>query len=173
MASIINKLRAKKLPAKKKFLQRFDEKTIIANTKYDNMKEEIRELPELYWNQSVTHDKEDMPDLETLNFNYRPKRCFICENDIKLDYKNHRLLSQFCSPYTGQLYGRHITGLCIPMQERISNLINTSQSFGYMPKYMKDKYFLDDPLLIKHQLRSIATYRRMEEKKKKSEEMQD
>ncbi|CAH8601028.1 unnamed protein product, partial [Schistosoma rodhaini] len=58
------------------------------------------------------------------------KKCFICEKNIPLDYKNVRLLSQFVSPYTGRIYGRHITGMCIPMQKRISKLIIRSRQFG-------------------------------------------
>uniref|UniRef100_A0A183A1P7 RT18C protein n=1 Tax=Echinostoma caproni TaxID=27848 RepID=A0A183A1P7_9TREM len=58
------------------------------------------------------------------------KRCFLCKHNIELDYKNVRLLSQFVSPYTGRIYGRHITGLCIPMQKRISTLITRSRQFG-------------------------------------------
>ncbi|VDQ05991.1 unnamed protein product [Trichobilharzia regenti] len=62
------------------------------------------------------------------------KKCFICEKNIPLDYKNVRLLSQFVSPYTGRIYGRHITGMCIPMQKRISQLITKSRQFGFMIK---------------------------------------
>ncbi|XP_065260754.1 small ribosomal subunit protein bS18m isoform X3 [Emys orbicularis] len=36
-----------------------------------------------------------------------PKRCVLC--GINVDYKNVQLLSQFVSPYTGRIYGRHIT----------------------------------------------------------------
>nr|VZI40656.1 unnamed protein product [Spirometra erinaceieuropaei] len=63
---------------------------------------------------------------------YEPpkKKCFLCKNNVDLDYKNVRLLSQFVSPYTGRIYGRHITGLCIPMQKRIAQLIKRSRKFG-------------------------------------------
>ncbi|KAA0199374.1 Mitochondrial ribosomal protein S18C [Fasciolopsis buskii] len=91
------------------------------------------------------------------------KRCFLCEHNIELDYKNVRLLSQFVSPYTGRIYGRHITGLCIPMQKRISKLITRSRQFGkqflasqcastdiaystgFMPFENKETVFLKDP----------------------------
>lgn len=70
----------------------------------------------------------------------RPRQCFICRHNIELDYKVHnftlcifknvQLLSQFVSPYTGRVYGRHITGLCIPMQKRVAQLIERSRKFG-------------------------------------------
>ncbi|THD18456.1 Mitochondrial ribosomal protein S18C [Fasciola hepatica] len=66
------------------------------------------------------------------------KRCFLCEHNIDLDYK-------FVSPYTGRIYGRHITGLCIPMQKRISKLITRSRQFGFMPFESKETVFLKDP----------------------------
>merc|ERR1719231_1093347 len=75
--------------------------------------------------------------------------------DVKLNFKNSRLLSQFCSPYSGRIYGRHITGLCIPMQEQLSNLIHISRQFGFMPKHMKNPNFLNDPVLSKQRLRSL------------------
>ena len=45
-------------------------------------------------------------------------------------FQNTRLLSQFVSPHTGQIYGRQVTGLCLFMQKRISKLIKRSQFFG-------------------------------------------
>jgi hypothetical protein len=41
--------------------------------------------------------------------------------------QNAQLLSQFVSPFTGRIYGRHITGLCTPMQRWIALLIKRSQ----------------------------------------------
>ena len=38
------------------------------------------------------------------------KNYILCGNHV--DYKNIQLLSQFMSPFTGCIYGRHITGLC-------------------------------------------------------------
>ncbi|XP_073196653.1 small ribosomal subunit protein bS18m isoform X2 [Lepidochelys kempii] len=59
-----------------------------------------------------------------------PKRCVLC--GINVDYKNVQLLSQFVSPYTGRIYGRHIT--------------------GFMPVVYKDPTFLNDPKIcdIRH-----------------------
>ncbi|XP_047229127.1 28S ribosomal protein S18c, mitochondrial isoform X2 [Girardinichthys multiradiatus] len=36
------------------------------------------------------------------------KGCVLCS--ITVDFKNIQLLSQFISPHTGRIYGRHITG---------------------------------------------------------------
>ena len=36
-------------------------------------------------------------------------------------------LSQFVSPFTGRIYGRHITGLRYHMQERIAKLIEVTK----------------------------------------------
>ena len=83
----------------------------------------------------------DMPD--PFEKNYR--RCFLCRNDVHLDHKNVRLLSQFVSPYTGRIYGRAITGLCIPMQKRVAGLIKRSRESGYMPYLFKDAKYLHDP----------------------------
>ncbi|BHF57392.1 28S ribosomal protein S18c, mitochondrial [Sparganum proliferum] len=72
----------------------------------------------------------DVPTELTDPYEPPKKKCFLCKNNVDLDYKNVRLLSQFVSPYTGRIYGRHITGLCIPMQKRISQLIKRSRKFG-------------------------------------------
>ncbi|XP_036708465.1 28S ribosomal protein S18c, mitochondrial isoform X1 [Balaenoptera musculus] len=37
------------------------------------------------------------------------KKCILCGK--RVDYKNVQLLSQFISPFTGCIYGRHITGI--------------------------------------------------------------
>ncbi|CAG5133553.1 unnamed protein product [Candidula unifasciata] len=72
-------------------------------------------------------------------------RCFICRYNIEVDHKNIRLLSQFVSPFTGRIYGRQITGLCIPMQNRVSQLIKRARLSGFMPFILKDPKYLQDP----------------------------
>ena len=46
--------------------------------------------------------------------------CVLCprqyQESIVPDYKNPKLLSQFVSPHTGNVYQSHITGLCKYMQ---------------------------------------------------------
>ncbi|XP_029455335.1 28S ribosomal protein S18c, mitochondrial isoform X2 [Rhinatrema bivittatum] len=52
------------------------------------------------------HD--DLPKEMENPYKELPKKCILC--GISIDYKNTQLLSQFISPYTGRIYGRHITG---------------------------------------------------------------
>ncbi|CAH0401738.1 unnamed protein product [Chilo suppressalis] len=76
------------------------------------------------------------------------KQCILCKLNITPDYKNYRLLSQFQSPYTGRIYGRHITGLCRKKQFQVETEITKAQNCAYMPYYYKDKRFLKDPKLF-------------------------
>uniref|UniRef100_A0A8C4X8H4 Small ribosomal subunit protein bS18m n=1 Tax=Erpetoichthys calabaricus TaxID=27687 RepID=A0A8C4X8H4_ERPCA len=79
-----------------------------------------------------------------------PKKCTLC--GIPVDYKNVQLLSQFISPHTGRIYGRHITGLCGKKQKEISKAIKKSHYMGFMPVVFKEPAFLKDPNIcsIKH-----------------------
>ncbi|XP_039615621.1 28S ribosomal protein S18c, mitochondrial isoform X2 [Polypterus senegalus] len=79
-----------------------------------------------------------------------PKKCTLC--GISVDYKNVQLLSQFISPNTGRIYGRHITGLCGKKQREISKAIKKSHYMGFMPVVFKEPAFLKDPNVcsIKH-----------------------
>uniref|UniRef100_A0A8C4UEG5 Small ribosomal subunit protein bS18m n=1 Tax=Falco tinnunculus TaxID=100819 RepID=A0A8C4UEG5_FALTI len=72
-----------------------------------------------------------------------PKRCVLC--GINVDYKNVQLLSQFVSPHTGCIYGRHITGLCNKKQKEITKAIKRAHVFGFMPVMYKSPSFLTDP----------------------------
>ncbi len=91
----------------------------------------------------------DMP-LSGLPNPYEPpaKRCIICQHNVHVDYKNVRLLSQFVSPHTGQIYGRHITGLCVFMQRYIAKCIKRSRISGFMPYVLKDPHYITDPKLF-------------------------
>ncbi len=61
----------------------------------------------------------------------RPKKvCILCKHGIEPNYKNIRLLYQFVSPYTGKVYGKHITGLCKDKQEKIEKEMQVAASFG-------------------------------------------
>ncbi|XP_064603592.1 small ribosomal subunit protein bS18m-like isoform X2 [Liolophura sinensis] len=91
----------------------------------------------------------DLPLTEMESPYKKPRRrCVLCKYNVDLDYKNTQLLSQFTSPYTGRIYGRHITGLCIPMQRRISQLIQRSRKAGFMPFLLKETVYLNDPKLF-------------------------
>ncbi|XP_072310252.1 small ribosomal subunit protein bS18m [Eucyclogobius newberryi] len=71
------------------------------------------------------------------------KGCILC--NVNVDYKNIQLLSQFISPHTGRIYGRHLTGLCGKKQKEISKAIKKAQSMGFMPVTHKHPQFMRDP----------------------------
>ncbi|XP_053659904.1 28S ribosomal protein S18c, mitochondrial [Anopheles marshallii] len=75
-------------------------------------------------------------------------QCILCKHGINPDYKNVQLLSQFQSPYTGRVYGRHITGLCKNRHEQVEREIIKAQNAGFMPTYHKAVDFLNDPKLF-------------------------
>jgi small subunit ribosomal protein S18 len=64
-------------------------------------------------------------------FEREKAQCILCQYKIVPDYKNVKLLSQFVSPYTGRIYGRHITRLCATQQARLEKEIIKSQSAGW------------------------------------------
>ncbi|XP_055526661.1 28S ribosomal protein S18c, mitochondrial [Wyeomyia smithii] len=75
-------------------------------------------------------------------------QCILCKHNITPDYKNVQLLSQFQSPYTGRVYGKHITGLCKTQQEQIETEIVKAQNAGLMATYHKAVHFMNDPRLF-------------------------
>jgi len=75
-------------------------------------------------------------------------QCLLCKHNIQPDYKNVKLLSQFQSPYTGRIYGRHITGLCKNMQIKVETEIKKAQNSGMMGYYHKNVTFLKDPKIF-------------------------
>ncbi|XP_072377641.1 small ribosomal subunit protein bS18m [Diabrotica undecimpunctata] len=91
----------------------------------------------------------DAPDFEMENPYEKEKvQCILCKHKIEPDYKNVRLLSQFQSPYTGRIYGRHITGLCKRQQQKVEKEIVKAQFAGLMAYYLKEPVFLQDPELF-------------------------
>ncbi|XP_053678516.1 28S ribosomal protein S18c, mitochondrial [Anopheles nili] len=87
-------------------------------------------------------------DLKENPFAKEKIKCILCKHDISPDYKNVQLLSQFQSPYTGRVYGRHITGLCKSRHEQVEREIMKAQNAGFMPTYHKAVEFLNDPKLF-------------------------
>ncbi|XP_006893224.1 PREDICTED: 28S ribosomal protein S18c, mitochondrial-like [Elephantulus edwardii] len=71
------------------------------------------------------------------------KKCILCEK--RVDYKNVQLLSQFISPFTGCIYGRHITRLCGKKQKEITKAIKRSQKLGFMSVTYKDPAYPKNP----------------------------
>ncbi|XP_035523663.1 28S ribosomal protein S18c, mitochondrial [Morone saxatilis] len=71
------------------------------------------------------------------------KGCILCS--VPVDYKNIQLLTQFISPHTGRIYGRHITGLCGRKQKEVSRAIKKAQSIGFMSVTHKHPQLMKDP----------------------------
>ncbi|XP_053311793.1 28S ribosomal protein S18c, mitochondrial [Spea bombifrons] len=93
--------------------------------------------------QTTQHVHDDMPQQMENPYKEPPKKCILC--GVPVDYKNTQLLSQFVSPHTGRIYGRHITGLCGKKQREISKAIKRAHIMGFMPVTFKDPAFLKDP----------------------------
>ncbi|XP_039760525.1 28S ribosomal protein S18c, mitochondrial [Pararge aegeria] len=101
-----------------------------------------------YSSTPVVAEEDDAPvEIENPYKKEKPQ-CILCKLNITPDYKNYRLLSQFQSPYTGRIYGRHITGLCKAKQALVKSEIRKAQNCAYLPYYYKDKAFLKDPRLF-------------------------
>ena len=90
----------------------------------------------------------------------------MCKYNVKVDYKNARLLSQFLSPFTGKVYERNITGtiilfieicimytnyfnlgLCTAQQKIVESEIIKSQVAGYLAIMLKKVEYIKDPKL--------------------------
>ncbi|KRT78363.1 hypothetical protein AMK59_7133 [Oryctes borbonicus] len=93
------------------------------------------------------HDNDPVVDIDN-PFSKEKVQCILCKTKIVPDYKNVQLLSQFQSPYTGRIYGRHITGLCKYQQEKVEKEIVKAQGAGLMPTYLKNPEFFKDPKLF-------------------------
>uniref|UniRef100_A0A8C5DYX2 Small ribosomal subunit protein bS18m n=1 Tax=Gouania willdenowi TaxID=441366 RepID=A0A8C5DYX2_GOUWI len=76
--------------------------------------------------------------------------CVLCK--VTVDFRNIQLLSQFVSPYSGRIYGRHITGLCGKKQKEVSKAIKKAHSMGFMSVTHKHPEFMKDPNIcrVKH-----------------------
>lgn len=91
----------------------------------------------------------DTPNFDMENPYEKEKiRCVLCKHNLRPDYKNVKLLSQFQSPYTGRVYGRHITGLCNKQQQLLEKEILKAQAVGLMASYLKEPCYLADPELF-------------------------
>ncbi|XP_062536708.1 small ribosomal subunit protein bS18m isoform X2 [Armigeres subalbatus] len=97
---------------------------------------------------STAADPDSPVELEQNPFAKERVQCILCKHNISPDYKNVQLLSQFQSPYTGRIYGKHITGLCQKRQEQVEKEIIKAQNAGFMPTYHKAVEFLEDPKLF-------------------------
>ncbi|XP_033503233.2 small ribosomal subunit protein bS18m [Epinephelus lanceolatus] len=92
---------------------------------------------------NVVQHKEDMFVKMENPYKEPEKGCLLC--NVTVDYKNIQLLSQFISPHTGRIYGRHITGLCGRKQKEVSKAIKKAHSMGFMSVTHKHPQFMRDP----------------------------
>ncbi|XP_066246416.1 small ribosomal subunit protein bS18m [Euwallacea similis] len=98
---------------------------------------------------STVTNNTDAPTFDMENpFEKEHEQCILCKHNIKVDYKNVKLLSQFQSPYTGRIYGKHITRLCKQQHELVEAEICKAQTSGLMASYLKEPCYLDDPKLF-------------------------
>ncbi|XP_028929045.1 28S ribosomal protein S18c, mitochondrial [Ornithorhynchus anatinus] len=86
---------------------------------------------------------DDLPSRMENPYREPLKKCILC--GVHVDYKNVQLLSQFISPFTGCVYGRHITGLCGRKQKELAKAIKRAHIMGFMSVTYKDPTFLKDP----------------------------
>ncbi|XP_078668431.1 uncharacterized protein LOC144909901 [Branchiostoma floridae x Branchiostoma belcheri] len=98
-------------------------------------------------NANVETEDPDMPQRRMEDpYKEEVKRCILC--NVELSYKNPQLLSQFLSPYTGRIYGRHITGLCDKKQKEVERQIRNAQHLGFLPVMHKDPIYWKDPKIF-------------------------
>lgn len=97
----------------------------------------------------LTQEQKDKQFVDGPTPYQKPKRlCILCKNKIELDYKNPRLLSQFVSPLNGDIYDKHITGLCEMQQKILEREIKKSRSSLFMPIFFKQPRYNKDPKLV-------------------------
>ncbi|XP_068430656.1 small ribosomal subunit protein bS18m [Clinocottus analis] len=91
----------------------------------------------------VVQKKDDLLVQMENPFKEPEKVCLLC--NVTVDFKNIQLLSQFISPHTGRIYGRHITGLCGRKQREVSKAIKKAHSVGFMSVTHKHPQLMRDP----------------------------
>nr|XP_012319386.1 28S ribosomal protein S18c, mitochondrial-like isoform X2 [Aotus nancymaae] len=70
-----------------------------------------------------------------------------CSQYKQVSSKEDLLLSQFVSPFTGCIYGRHITGLCGKKRKEITKAIKRAQIMGFIPVTYQNPAYLKDPIV--------------------------
>ncbi|KAF2367076.1 Ribosomal protein S18 [Trinorchestia longiramus] len=81
-------------------------------------------------NMIMKASKKDAPIDMTNPYEKTKVQCLLCKYKLDLDYKNVKLLSQFVSSFTGNVYEKHITGLCQEQQDRLVTAIIRSRNSG-------------------------------------------
>ncbi|TDH02444.1 hypothetical protein EPR50_G00173270 [Perca flavescens] len=100
-------------------------------------------LRSLSGSSNVVRQKDDTLVKMENPFKEPQKGCLLC--NVTVDFKNTQLLSQFISPHTGRIYGRHLTGLCGRKQKEVSKAIKKAHSMGFMSVTHKHPQFMKDP----------------------------
>jgi small subunit ribosomal protein S18 len=77
-----------------------------------------------------------------------PHKCIFCVHNIKIDFRNTKLLSQFISPQTGFIFNQRTTGLCYFKQVELEKAVLKARRFHLMPYKWKETVYLDDPRLF-------------------------
>jgi small subunit ribosomal protein S18 len=77
-----------------------------------------------------------------------PHKCIFCVHNIKIDFRNTKLLSQFISPQTGFIFNQRTTGLCYFKQVELEKAVLKARRFNLMPYQWKETVYLDDPRLF-------------------------
>lgn len=124
--------------------------TLVASNLCQATRPEIRILgPQHTFKRYLTQEQKDKQFVDRPTpFQKEPRQCILCKHNIRVDYKNPRLLAQFVSPLNGRIYDKHITGLCEKQQTRIQIEIRKSRDAMYMPIFHRDPKFNRDPALF-------------------------
>ncbi|CAJ1083620.1 28S ribosomal protein S18b%2C mitochondrial [Xyrichtys novacula] len=60
--------------------------------------------------------------------------CPICRDpNVMIHHQNVKLLQQFISPYTGEVYDPTRTGVCMKQHKKLSEAISTARDHGLLP----------------------------------------
>ncbi|XP_050396729.1 30S ribosomal protein S18 [Patella vulgata] len=130
---------------------------VNSSIKSSEIKSSISTAEEQQWHEKDTFNHEEVKRLlgeiegdepiANMNNPYKAKqrKCILCTRNVYIDYKNVELLSQFVSQHSGRILPRNRTGLCIPMQNHISRLIQRARTLAFMPYMHKDPEYIPQP----------------------------
>lgn len=106
-------------------------------------------LPQLGSARWLTQEQKEKGFVDAPTPYQKPKKqCMLCKHKIELDYKNPRLLSQFVSSLNGDIYDKHITGLCEKQQTILQREIRKSRRSMLMPIFYKHPKYNRDPQIV-------------------------
>ncbi|XP_060916181.1 28S ribosomal protein S18b, mitochondrial [Labrus mixtus] len=77
--------------------------------------------------------------------------CPICRDPkVVIHHQNVKLLQQFISPHTGEVYDPTRTGVCMKQQKKLTEAINTSRDHGLLPFQIPYVEFLEEDYSNSH-----------------------